>query len=265
MFQYFYHERIRKAVATFGTIFNDIHVQRTAKNGSIIDQTKVPLAYAPKDKYLERIRENPSLVDNTKVALKLPRMSFEITSLAYDPERILPKNNNYNKAYGASTTHSNKIYSPAPYTIFFSLNIYAKLQDDALQIVEQIIPYFNPQYTLTLKPLSGFEDIKEDVPITLQSVSFQDDFEGSLEQRRTIIYTLDFGMRVNFHGPIRQDKIIKKTTTDVYIDKTSLLTSGEDSDGLYVKQITTPNPANAQPFSDFGFTTVTEYYGDSSQ
>jgi hypothetical protein len=139
------------------------------------------------------------------------------------------------------------------------------LQDDALQIVEQILPYFNPQYTLTLKPFSGFEDIKEDVPITLQSVSFQDDFEGSLEQRRTIIYTLDFGMRVNFHGPIRQSKIIKKTTTDVYIDKTTLLTSGSDSDGLYVKQITTPNPANAQPFSDFGFTTVTEYYGDSSQ
>lgn len=265
MFQYFYHERIRKSVATFGTIFNDIHVQRTASNGAVLNQTKVPLAYAPKDKYLERIRENPSLIDDTKVALKLPRMSFEITSLAYDPERILPKNNNYIQAYGTSSTESNKIYSPAPYTIFFSLNIYAKLQDDALQIVEQILPYFNPQYTLTLKPLAGIDTIKEDVPITLQSVNFQDDFEGSLEQRRTIIYTLDFGMRVNFHGPIRRSKVIKSATTDVHIDKASLLTSGADSDGLYVKQITTPNPANATPFSDFGFTTVTEYYGDSSQ
>ena len=265
MFQYFYHERIRKSVATFGTIFNDIHVQRTASNGAVLNQTKVPLAYAPKDKYLERIRENPSLIDDTKVALKLPRMSFEITSLAYDPERILPKNNNYIQAYGTSSTESNKIYSPAPYTIFFSLNIYAKLQDDALQIVEQILPYFNPQYTLTLKPLVGFDTIKEDVPITLQSVSFQDDFEGSLEQRRTIIYTLDFGMRVNFHGPIRRSKVIKSATANIHIDKASLLTSGADSDGLYVKQITTPNPANATPFSDFGFTTVTEYYGDSSQ
>tara|TARA_R110002074_G_scaffold400050_1_gene594563 strand:+ start:554 stop:1351 length:798 start_codon:yes stop_codon:yes gene_type:complete len=265
MFQYFYHERIRKSVATFGTIFNDIHVQRTASNGAVLNQTKVPLAYAPKDKYLERIRENPSLIDDTKVALKLPRMSFEITSLAYDPERILPKNNNYIQAYGTSSTESNKIYSPAPYTIFFSLNIYAKLQDDALQIVEQILPYFNPQYTLTLKPLVGFDTIKEDVPITLQSVSFQDDFEGSLEQRRTIIYTLDFGMRVNFHGPIRKSKVIRSTTANIHIDKASLLTSGADSDGLYVKQITTPNPANATPFSDFGFTTVTEYYGDSSQ
>jgi len=265
MFQYFYHERIRKSVATFGTIFNDIHVQRTASNGAVLNQTKVPLAYAPKDKYLERIRENPSLIDDTKVALKLPRMSFEITSLAYDPERILPKNNNYIQAYSTSSTESNKIYSPAPYTIFFSLNIYAKLQDDALQIVEQILPYFNPQYTLTLKPLVGFDTIKEDVPITLQSVNFQDDFEGSLEQRRTIIYTLDFGMRVNFHGPIRRSKVIRSTTANIHIDKASLLTSGADSDGLYVKQITTPNPANATPFSDFGFTTVTEYYGDSSQ
>ena len=207
MFQYFYHERIRKSVATFGTIFNNIHVQRRGKTGAVVDQVKVPLSYAPKD----------------------------------------------------------KIYSPAPYSIFFQLNIYAKLQDDALQIVEQIIPYFNPQYTLTLKPFGEYTDIKEDVPITLQSVSFQDDFEGSLEQRRTIIYTLDFSMKVNFHGPFRNTKIIKKAITDVYLDRDTLLTSGADSDGLYVKHTTTPNPLNAEPFSDFGFTINTEYYGDSSQ
>lgn len=265
MFQYFYHERIRKSVATFGTIFNNIHVQRRGKTGAVVDQVKVPLSYAPKDKYLERIRENPSLVDNTKIALKLPRMSFEITTLAYDTDRVLPKNNNYNKTYGNSLVSSNKIYSPAPYSIFFQLNIYAKLQDDALQIVEQIIPYFNPQYTLTLKPFGEYTDIKEDVPITLQSVSFQDDFEGSLEQRRTIIYTLDFSMKVNFHGPFRNTKIIKKAITDVYLDRDTLLTSGSDSDGLYVKHTTTPNPLNAEPFSDFGFTINTEYYGDSSQ
>lgn len=265
MFQYFYHERIRKAVATFGTIFNGINVQRRSKTGTVSDQVKVPLSYAPKDKYLERIRENPTLTDDTKVALKLPRMSFEITSLAYDTDRILPKNNNYNKIYGSSLTQLSKVYSPAPYSIFFQLNIYSKLQDDALQIVEQIIPYFNPQYTLTLKPFSNYGDIKEDVPITLQSVSFQDDFEGSLEQRRTIIYTLDFSMKVNFHGPLRESKIIRKAIVDTHMDKSSLLTTGADSDGKVVTQTITPNPANASPFSDFGFTTNTEYYGDSSQ
>lgn len=265
MFQHFYHERIRKAVATFGTVFNNISVHRTNKTGAILDQVKVPLAYAPKDKYLERIRENPTLIEDTKVALKLPRMSFEITSLAYDPERVLPKNNHYDKAIGSSNTQANKIFSPTPYTIFFQLNIYAKLQDDALQIVEQIVPYFNPQYTLTIKPFGEYSDVKEDVPIVLQSVAFMDDFEGAVESRRTIIYTMDFGMKVNFHGPFRGSKIITKAITDVYIDKGALLTSGADSDGLYVKQTTSPNPANASPFSDFGFTIDTDYYGDSSQ
>ena len=262
MFQYFYHERIRKSVATFGTLFNNIHVQRTGSNGAVISQTKVPLSYAPKDKYLERIRENPSLIDNTKVALKLPRISFEITSLAYDPERSLPKSNNYNKAYGGSNTQATKIYAPAPYTIFFQLNIYAKLQDDALQIVEQILPYFNPHYNLTLKPFELHPDIKEDVGITLQSVSFQDDFEGSLEQRRTIIYTLDFGMKVNFHGPFRSNNIINKAITDIYFDKTNYLAG--DSDGLVVRSTIQPNPLNASPFSDFGFTTTVDYYEDSA-
>jgi len=262
MFQYFYHERIRKSVATFGTLFNNIHVQRTGSNGAVISQTKVPLSYAPKDKYLERIRENPSLIDNTKVALKLPRISFEITSLAYDPERSLPKSNNYNKAYGGSNTQATKIYAPAPYTIFFQLNIYAKLQDDALQIVEQILPYFNPHYNLTLKPFELHPDIKEDVGITLQSVSFQDDFEGSLEQRRTIIYTLDFGMKVNFHGPFRSNNIINKAITDIYFDKTNYLAG--DSDGLVVRSTIQPNPLNASLFSDFGFTTTVDYYEDSA-
>ena len=180
-------------------------------------------------------------------------------------ERVLPKNNHYDKAIGSSNTQANKIFSPTPYTIFFQLNIYAKLQDDALQIVEQIVPYFNPQYTLTIKPFGEYSDVKEDVPIVLQSVAFMDDFEGAVESRRTIIYTMDFGMKVNFHGPFRGSKIITKAITDVYIDKAAILTSGADSDGLYVKQTTSPNPANASPFSDFGFTIDTDYYGDSSQ
>lgn len=262
MFQYFYHERIRKSVATFGTLFNNIYVQRKGKNNTITDQVKVPLAYAPREKYLERIRENPSLIDNTKVSLKLPRLSFEITSLSYDTERSLPRSNNYNKAYGASSTQATKIYSPAPYTIFFQLNVYAKLQDDALQIVEQILPYFNPHYNLTLKPFELHPDVKEDIAITLQSVSFQDDFEGALEQRRTIIYTLDFGMKVNFHGPFRTGNIINKAITDIYFDKTNYLSG--DSDGLVVRSTIQPNPLNASPFSDFGFTTTVDYYEDSA-
>lgn len=216
MFQYFYHQRLRKAVALFGALFNNIFVIRTDSSGKTISQVKVPLSYAPKDKYLERIRANPDLDNDTMLALKLPRMSFEITSINYNPERKIAKLNQYTTAY-SDGARKNKFYSPAPYEISFQLNVYAKQQDDALQIVEQILPYFNPQYSLTINPFKDIStDIKEDVPITIQNVSFTDDFEGTVESRRTIIYTLDFSMPANFYGPINTSEVIRKATIDTF-------------------------------------------------
>jgi len=264
MLQYFYHERIRKSVAIFGTMFNNIYVLRKDSSGKIISQVKVPLSYAPKAKYLERIRENPDLEKDTRVAIKLPRMSFEITSFTYNAERKLPKMNAYDKNLSVtSNSKRNKFFSPAPYDIAFQLNIYAKTQDDALQMVEQIIPYFNPHYTITMKPFATLaSDIKEDVPITLTSVNFADDFEGSLEQRRTIIYTLDFTMLANFYGPINDHSIIRKTTTDVY---NQIL--GDSSDPQLSQYTIEPNPLNLAPpsgDSDFGFTETIKENFDSA-
>jgi hypothetical protein len=251
MLEYFYHERIRKSVAIFGTMFNDIMVLRKRSDGRVISQIKVPLSYAPKEKYLARIRSNPDLDTDTKVALKLPRMSFEITSLQYNTERKLPKMNQFSNT--ATSTTKNKFFTPAPYDISFQLNIYAKTQDDALQIVEQIIPYFNPHYTITMKPFAKLASgIKEDVPITLTSVNFSDDFEGSLEQRRTIIYTLDFTMLANFYGPINSGKIVRKTITDVH---NQIL--GDSNDPQLAQYTIDPNPLGISPptgDSDFGFT-----------
>ena len=127
-----------------------------------------------------------------RVAIKLPRMSFEITSIAYDETRQLNKMNNISKSVSGSSTTRQKIFSHTPYNINFDLNIYAKSQDDALQIVEQVFPFFTPQYTVTVKPFSNITDLTEDVPITLTGTAFADDFEGAIEQRRTIIYTLSF-------------------------------------------------------------------------
>lgn len=215
MFQYFYHQRLRKAVAIFGTMFNNIHVLRQNASGKTISQVKVPLSYAPKDKYLERIRNNPDLDNNQQVALKLPRMSFEIIALSYNPERKIPKLNNYNNVF--KDDRKNKFFTPAPYDINMQLNIFAKQQDDALQIVEQILPYFNPQYTLTIKPFTELApELREDVPISIQGVTFTDDYEGAVADRRTIIYTLDFLMHVNFYGPITQSDIIRKATIDMF-------------------------------------------------
>ena len=251
MFQYFYHQTLRKTVATFGTIFNNIKVVRADANGKVLNQTKVPLAYAPRSKFLERIRTTDNLETDTKVALKLPRMSFEITSISYDAERKLPKMNNYYR-YTDSTTNKSKFLTPVPYLISFQLNVYSKTQDDALQIVEQIIPYFTPQYSITVKPFSEFTDIKHDIPITLQSVTFSDDFEGAQETRRTIIYTLDFEMKIALYGPEGTGSIIRDVRNNFFLQETGLL----DSDVYLKTQKITPTPVGVTVDSDYGFNTI---------
>jgi len=259
---HFYHKKIRKAVSAFGTMFNNIYVLRTNSANQVISQVKVPLSYAPKQKYLDRIRENPDLDNDTKVAIKLPRMSFEIVSFNYDQSRQLQKTNNFFQA-GSSNTIRNRFYSFVPYSINFQLSIYAKSQDDALQIVEQILPFFNPQYTLTMKPFEDYPDIKEDIPITVVGVNFADDYEGPMEARRTIIYTLDFDMKINLYGPIKETGIITKSIADIYEIQRGLA----DSDTQIERITTVTNPRNVSADSDFGFTEyidLTDPFTDSA-
>src|SRR6056300_481645 len=243
---YFYHEKIRKCVSIFGRMFNNLYVLRKNSSGAVISQVKVPLSYAPKAKYLERIRENPDLDTDTKVAIKLPRMSFEITAFTYDTTRQLAKTSNFN-TIGSGPANRQKFFAPVPYTINFQLNIYAKTQDDALQVVEQILPYFNPQYTLTVKPFTTeYPDFKEDIPIIIQGVSFSDDFEGQLETRRTIIYALDFEMKVSFHGPISTSGIIRQSDALIYDIQA-------DSDYKVQTISVTPNPIDTIGLADSDF------------
>jgi hypothetical protein len=199
--EHFYHQRIRMSVAAFGSLFNDITVVRKGSNGNIINTVKVPLSYAPRRSFIERI-EQMSLgeASERKVAIKLPRLSFELLAINYDPARQIPKTN-----YGRTEENNSeafKIYTRVPFNLQFQVNAYAKSQDDALQIVEQIIPYFDPQYNITVVPLADFPNIKEDNPIRLDGIVFSDDFEGALEARRTIVYTLDFEMKINMYKRI---------------------------------------------------------------
>ena len=259
---HFYHQKVRKCVALFGALFNNIYVIRSNSSGQVTSQIKVPLSYAPKQKYLERIRENPDLDTDSKVAIKLPRMSFEILSFAYDNQRQLTKISNFN-TIGTSNTNRQKFYSPVPYTINFQLNVYAKSQDDALQIVEQIIPTFNPQYTLTIKPFATeYPGFKEDIPIVIQGLSFSDDYDASLEQRRTIIYTLDFEMKVSFYGPINTGEIIRNSIIDIYLQENGLA----DSDIKLERISVIPDPTSTIGLadSDFGFTTTIDLTYDSA-
>ena len=259
---HFYHEKTKKCVAIFGRLFNNIYVIRKNSNGKVISQLKVPLSYAPKAKYLERIRENPDLSQDTRVAIKLPRMSFEITSINYDTTRQLAKLSNFTNS-GNNSLSRQKFNTAVPYVIGFQLNAYAKNQDDALQIVEQILPTFNPQYTLTIKPfMTEHPTFKEDIPISIAGVGFTDDYEGDLGSRRTIIYSLDFEMRTNFYSNIPTSKIIRRSVSKIFNPRFGIVDSSigitVDSDvRLQTLQID-PNPITTigNPDSNFGFTTT---------
>ncbi len=252
---HFYHSKTKKAVALFGRLFNNIYIIRKNSSGAVINQLKVPLSYAPKAKYLERIRENPNLTNDTQVAIKLPRMSFEITSIAYDPTRQLAKVGNFSTtASDGSIKNKQKFFNPVPYNILFQLNAYAKSQDDALQIVEQILPTFNPQYALTIKPFATeYPGFKEDIQVIINGVSFSDDFEGAMEQRRTIIYSLDFEMKLSYHGPISDTSVIRDARAKIFDIKAGL----NDSDIGMETIVVTPNPTNVFGSDDstFGFST----------
>ena len=259
---HFYHEKTRKCVAIFGRLFNNIYVLRKNSSGAVISQVKVPLTYAPKVKYLDRIRANPDLVEDTKVAIKLPRMSFEISGINYDTTRQLAKTAHFTNT-GTVNTARQKFSTAVPYVIGFQLNMYAKSQDDALQMVEQVLPFFNPQYTLTIKPfMTEHPTFKEDIPISIAGVGFTDDYEGDLGSRRTIIYSLDFEMRTNFYSNIPTSKIIRRSVSKIFNPRFGIVDSSigitVDSDvRLQTLQID-PNPITTigNPDSNFGFTTT---------
>jgi hypothetical protein len=203
--QYFYHSHIRKTVAVFGTLFNNINVQRKDANGTSVNNIKVPLSYGPKQKFLTRLFEEPDL-NAPEVAIRLPRMSFEITGMQYDTSVKL---NKMNTLVQPNVHGQNTVRNPVPYIINFTLSVYAKNQDDALQVVEQIIPYFNPEYVVTIREIPSL-NISRDIPIVLQSVNYSDDYEGDFTSRRVLIYTLDFSMKTFFYGPITQNQGVIK-------------------------------------------------------
>ena len=250
---HFYHEKTRKAVAIFGRLFNNIYVLRKNAAGAVISQIKLPLAYAPKSRYIDRLRENPGLATDEDVAIKLPRASFEISGIQYDTTRQLTKLSNFSQP-GSQINKRTKMYSPVPYNINFTLNIYAKTHDDALQIVEQILPTFNPQYTVTVKPFPDkYADFVVDIPIIIQGVDFTDDYDGSLQNRRTIIYTLTFEMKLQYYGPLDAESAV---ITESQVDLFTNLASINDSDSRVERISSTPTPIGVSADSDFGFNTI---------
>jgi hypothetical protein len=209
---HFYHSTMRKAVAVFGTIFNNINVIRTKADGTVLNQIKVPLSYGPKQKFLARLDQSSGA--DASMAMKLPRMAFEITSLELDSTQKLSKRNVITESHASDVTKKKTIKHQVAYNINVSLFVMAKNQDDGLQVVEQILPYFQPEYTISMTPVSGF-DYKQDVPIVLTGVTISDDYEGDMITRRALIYQLDFTMKMKFFGPTGNQGVIRGIEVDL--------------------------------------------------
>ena len=254
--QQFYHETMRKIVVSFGTLFNNIQIVRKNSTGTIVQSMKVPLAYGPQQKFLARLNADPAL--GAKVAVTLPRLGFEMTGITYDPTRKLNRVQKFRKVK-SSTDDSNKLdtqYMPVPYNINFTLYAMAKKSDDALQIVEQILPYFQPDYTLTINDMADM-GIKRDVPIILNDVTYEDNYQGDFTERRAIIYTLAFTSKFYLYGPVTSSSVIKTVQVDQYTDLPDQSPKREQ------RYTVTPTPATADADDDFGFNETTSFFQDS--
>jgi len=252
--QQFYHETIRNIVIAFGTMFNDIQLVRKDNSGTITQTMKVPLAYGPREKFLVRLREDADLTK--QVAITLPRIGFEIQNLAYDSARKMSRVQRFKKVKGANTKQLDTQYMPVPYNLEFELYVMAKQSDDALQIVEQILPYFQPDYALTINDMSDM-GITRDIPIVLNSIGYEDSYDGEFTTRRALIYTLSFTTKFYLYGPVTSAKVIKTVQVDQYTDLPDKSPKREQ------RYKVTPSPSTADADDDFGFNETVSFYQDA--
>lgn len=242
--QHFYHQHIRKAIVAFGTIFNQITVKRFNSDREMVQSLRVPLAYSPKNKFLARIAEVPSA--NTKAtAIILPRMGFEMTGIQYNPARkisLLTKNVAVGQGDAANVFRSQ--FTSTPYDMNISLYAMAKNQDDALQIIEQIIPFFNPDFCVTINDIPSM-GIKRDLQIILDSVNYEDNYAADYAQRRSIVWTLNFTLGLNLYGPVDQIGFIRTAIANTYTDI--------DQSTFQQKYQVTTNPDNAAVDDDWEY------------
>tara|TARA_B100001564_G_scaffold356173_1_gene369819 strand:+ start:390 stop:1193 length:804 start_codon:yes stop_codon:yes gene_type:complete len=253
----FYNQSFRKLIIAFGQVFNNIVIQRTNSTGGVTSRIKVPLAYAPKEKFLVRLDQQANL-NSREFATSLPRMGFEITGLAYDSSRKLTRVQKYSQVKtGEDGKKLNFNYTPVPYNISMQLYIFTATAEDGLQIVEQILPFFQPDYTVTINAVPDL-DIKRDVPIVLGNINYEDSYDGEFTNRRAVIYTLSFTAKSYLFGPMNNSNVIKNVQADI----------GSDTDDPLKREeriVVIPNPTTADADDDFGFTTTISFFNDGKR
>jgi hypothetical protein len=226
MFEYFYHEILRRTVISFGSLFNEITIKKKQEDGDIFSTIKVPLSYGPTQKFLARIEQSPNL--NKPVQITLPRMSFEMVGITYDAQRKVTTTQSFLAQSVENSKVVTKSYMPVPYNVEFELAIMTKLNDDMLQIIEQILPYFQPSYTLSIDLVDQIGE-KRDIPVILNNISMQDDYEGDFSTRRVLIYTLRFTAKTYLFGPVNtgvSKDLIKKVSIGYISGDTSSYNRG---------------------------------------
>jgi len=252
--KYFYNESMRRMTIAFGQIFNNIQVKRKDSSGTVVQSIRVPLAYAPKEKFLVRLDQQASL-SNREFAITLPRMGFEITGISYDGSRKLTR---IQKFKSIKANNEGKIldynYTPVPYNISYNLYSFTATAEAGLQIIEQILPFFQPDYTVIVNAIPEL-NIKRDVPIILNSVNYEDTYSGDFTTRRAVVYTLGFTAKTYLFGPASTQKVIKEVQSDIYTD-TNRNEKREE------RIIVVPNPTTADADDDFGFTTTIQNFTD---
>ena len=255
---YFYNESMRRMTIGFGQIFNNIQIKRKNDAGKVIQTIRVPLAYGPKEKFLVRLDQQSSL-DNREFAITLPRMGFEISSIAYDPTRNVSRIQKFKQV--KSGKEGNVLdfnYTPVPYNISYNLFSFTASAEAGLQIIEQILPFFQPDFTVTINAIPTL-NIKRDIPIILNSVNYEDTYSGDFTTRRAVIYTLNFTAKTYLFGPSTSQKVIKTVQTDQYSD-TDTVNKARES-----RIIVVPDPTTADADDDFGFTTTIDFFEDSKK
>ena len=255
---YFYNESMRRMTIGFGQIFNNIQIKRKDSSGNITQSIRVPLAYAPKEKFLARLDAQPNL-DEREFAITLPRMSFEITGIQYDSSRKLTRVQKFKHVKaGKEGKVINYNFVPVPYNISYNLYSFTASAEAGLQIIEQILPFFQPDYTVTVNAIPEL-NIKRDIPIVLNSVNYEDTYSGDFSQRRAVIYTLGFTAKTYLFGPASTQKVVKEVQSDLYTDTDTTNKAREE------RIIVVPNPTSADADDDFGFTTTITNYADGKK
>ena len=253
----FYNQAVRKTVISFGTLFNNIELKKTV-NGQVLETEKVPLAYGPKQKFLYRLQGNAT--DGRKVAITLPRIYFEMTGIDYDASRKTPATQKYKTVINDNGNEVRTQYVPVPYNISFEVGILCKSQDDGLQILEQILPFFQPSFSMSLKFIPDMDEVR-DVAVVLNSVDFDDDWEDDFSTRRSITYTMQFTAKSYIYGPYTKADVIRKsriieTIGDTNVNKRHVelsYTPKAKTDINQDGQVTAADDALVTADDDFGF------------